>query len=149
MLMNLRILDKFLEQKNLDFIDYVFGVAGGEISGDEYMIAAISHMWNILISMISPGYSRQWKIFHDRELAHIYVIGNRYRFRARKKATHFSATKSTLQLARKVGYDINDANIRSCNTYQQGKIAGTNRYLLVKKESLLRRHYNVGVTLKS
>ena len=74
------------------------------------------------------------------------MIGNGYRFRARQKATHFSATESTLQLVRKVGYDIDDVNIRSRNTYQQGRIAGTNRYLLVKKESLLRRHYNVGVT---
>ena len=141
------ILDKFLEQKNLGFIDCVFGVARGEIWGDEYIIAAISHMWNISISMISPGYSNEWKIFHDRELAHIYVIGNGYRFRARQKATHFSATESTLQLARKVGNDIADANIRSRSTYQQGRIVGTNRYLLVEKESLLRRHYNIGVTL--
>ena len=143
----MEILDKFLEQKNLGFIDYVFGVAHGEIWGDEYIIAVISHMWNISINRISPGYSNEWKIFHDRELAHIYVIGNGYRFRARQKATHFSATESTLQLARKVGNNITDANIRSCSTYQQGRIAGTNRYLLVEKESLLRRHYNVGVTL--
>ena len=65
----------------------------------------------------------------------------------RQKATHFSATESTLQLSRKVGYDIKDAHIHSLNTYQQGRIAGTNRYLLVEKESLLRRHYNVEVTL--
>ena len=103
-------------------------------------------MWNISIS-ISPGYSREWKIFHNRELVHIYVIRNGYRFRAKQKATHFSATESTLQLARKVGYDIDDANIRPRNTYQQGRIAGTKRYLLVQKESLLRRHYNIGVTL--
>ena len=51
------MLDKFLEQKNLGFIDYVFSVVHGEIWGDEYMIAAISHMWNISISMISSGYS--------------------------------------------------------------------------------------------
>ena len=51
------MLDKFLEQKNLGFIDYVFSVARGEIWGDEYMIAAISHMWNISINMISSGYS--------------------------------------------------------------------------------------------
>ena len=138
------ILDKFLEQKNLGFIDYVFGVVHGEIWGDEYIIAAISHMWNISISIILSGYSNEWKLFHDRELAH---IGNGYRFRARQKATHFSATESTLQLARKVGNDITDANIRSRSTYQQGRIAGTNRYLLVEKESLLRRHYNIGVTL--
>ena len=97
----MRILDKFLEQKNLGLIDHMFGVAHGEIWGDEYMIAAISHMWNISISMISPGYSREWKIFYDRELAHIYVIGNGYRFQVRQK------------------------------------------------ESLLRRHYNIGVILSN
>ena len=143
----MRILDKFLEQKNLGFIDYMFGVVCGEIWGDEYIIAVISHMWNISISMISPGYSNEWKIFHDRELAHIFVVRNGYRFGVRQKATHFSATESTLQLSRKVGYDIEDANICSRNMYQQGRIAGTNRYLLVEKESLLRRHYNIRVTL--
>ena len=141
------ISDKFLEQKNLGFIDYVFGVAHGEIWGDEHIIAAISHMWNISISIILSGNSNEWKLFHDRELAHICVIGNGYRFQARQKATHFSATESTLQLAREVGNDITDANICSRSTYQQGRIAGTNRYLLVEKESLLRRHYNIGVTL--
>ena len=131
------ILDKFLEQRNLNlgFIDYVFGVAHGDIWGDEYMIAVISHMWNISISMMSPGYSMAWKIFHNREPAHIYVIGNRYRFQARQKATHFRAMESILQLARKVCYDIDDANIHSRNTYQQGRIAGTIRYLPVKRVS--------------
>ena len=141
------ILDKFLEQKKLGFVDYVFAVARGEVWADEYIIAAITHMWNISISIISPGYNNEWKVFHDRELAHVYVVANGYRFRSKQKATHFSATESTLQLARKVGSDITDANIRTRSTYQQGRMAGTNRYLLIEKESLLRRHYNVGVTL--
>ena len=114
----------------------MFGLAHGEISGDEYIIAAISHMWNISISIILSGNSNEWELFHDRELAHIYVIGNGYRFQVRQEATHFSTTESTLQHARKVGNDITDANIRSCSTYQQGKIAGTNRNLHVEKESL-------------
>ena len=141
------VLDKFLEQKKLGFVDYVFAVARGEVWADEYIIAAITHMWNISISIISPGYNNEWKVFHDRELAHVYVVANGYRFRSKQKATHFSATESTLQLARKVGNDITDANIRTRSTYQQGRMAGTNRYLLIEKESLLRRHYNVGVTL--
>ena len=141
------VLDKFLEQKKLGFVDYVFAVDRGEVWADEYIIAAITHMWNISISIISPGYNNEWKVFHDRELAHVYVVANGYRFRSKQKATHFSATESTLQLARKVGNDITDANIRTCSTYQQGRMAGTNRYLLIEKESLLRRHYNVGVTL--
>ena len=141
------ILDKFLEQKKLGFVDYVFAVASGEVWVDEYIIAAITHMWNISISIISPGYNNEWKVFHDRELAHVYLVANGYRFRSKQKATHFSATESTLQLARKVGSDITDANIRTRSTYQQGRMAGTNRYLLIEKESLLRRHYNVGVTL--
>ena len=141
------ILDKFLEQKKLGFVDYVFAVARGEVCADEYIIAAITHMWNISISIISPGYNNEWKVFHDRELAHVYLVANGYRFRSKQKATHFSATESTLQLARKVGSDITDANIRTRSTYQQGRMAGTNRYLLIEKESLLRRHYNVGVTL--
>ena len=141
------ILDKFLEQKKLGFVDYVFAVARGEVWADEYIIAAITHMWNISISIISPGYNNEWKVFHDRELAQVYVVANGYRFRSKQKATHFSATESTLQLARKVGNDITDANIRTRSMYQQGRMAGTNRYLLIEKESLLRRHYNIGVTL--
>ena len=141
------ILDKFLEQKKLGFVDYVFAVARGEVWADEYIIAAITHIWNISISIISPGYNNEWKVFHDRELAHVYLVANGYRFRSKQKATHFSATESTLQLAGKVGSDITDANIRTRSTYQQGRMAGTNRYLLIEKESLLRRHYNVGVTL--
>ena len=141
------VLDKFLEQKKLGFVDYVFAVARGEVWADEYIIAAITHMWNISISIISPGYNNEWKVFHDRELAHVYVVANGYRFPSKQKATHFSATESTLQHARKVGNDITDANIRTRSTYQQGRMAGTNRYLLIEKESLLRRHYNVGVTL--
>ena len=141
------VLDKFLEQKKLGFVDYVFAVARGEVWADEYIIAAITRMWNISISIISPGYNNEWKVFHDRELAHVYVVANGYRFRSKQKATHFSATESILQLARKVGNDITDANIRTRSTYQQGRMAGTNQYLLIEKESLLRRHYNVGVTL--
>ena len=124
------VLDKFLEQKKLGFVDYVFAVARGEVWADEYIIAAITHMWNISISIISPGYNNEWKVFHDRELAHVYVVANGYRFRSKQKATHFSATESTLQLARKVGNDITDANIRTRSTYQQGRMAGTNRYYI-------------------
>ena len=124
------VLDKFLEQKKLGFVDYVFAVARGEVWADEYIIAAITHMWNISISIISPGYNNEWKVFHDRELAHVYVVANGYRFRSKQKATHFSATESTLQLARKVGNDITDANICTRSTYQQGRMAGTNRYYI-------------------
>ena len=76
----------------------MFGVVHGEIWGDEYIIAAISHMWNISISIILSGYSNEWKLFHDRELAH---IGNGYRFRVRQKATHFSATEINITACQK------------------------------------------------
>ena len=143
------LMEGFLQKKKLTFVDYVYAVARGEVWADEYMMAALSQMWNVAISLISPWYSHEWKIFHKREVAHIYVVGNGYRFRCHQQATHFSGTESTMSGYRKVGSDVHNANIIKRVTREQEKIAGTRRYLLVERERLLCRHYNIGVTLQN
>ena len=70
------VLKEFLDTRQITFIDYVYAVARGEVWADEFMIVTISHMWNVTISIISPGYSSEWNVFHKCSMAHIYIIGN-------------------------------------------------------------------------
>ena len=59
-----RISD-YLNKKGLTYKAYVTGVGVGDISADKFMILAISRMWNISISTLSPTFNGMWNLYHE------------------------------------------------------------------------------------
>ena len=58
-------LSKFLRKNELTFEGYVMAVARGHIRCDHYVLLAITGMWNISITIVSPAYTTEWKVHHN------------------------------------------------------------------------------------
>ena len=58
----------YLKLKQLTFTSYVIGVYNGRVWADEFLIGAISMMYNVRITVVSPYFSDVWNVFHDRHV---------------------------------------------------------------------------------
>ena len=133
----------FLGKNNLKYIDYVLAVVRGVVFADEFLIAAITDMWNVKISILSPAFSDVWDLYHNSPTADIYLISNGRYLHKEERPTHYTSTSSLMQGARKVGSDLSDVTIRKRSTYTDARLDSTKKTLLIKKEELLRKHYDV------
>ena len=139
--------EKFLEKKELTFETYVLAVAKGDIRCDRYVLLAITSMWNISITIISPVYSTEWKVHHDSVDPDIVILSNGHQFGNANEATHYSSTILSLKNAKKVGYDT-DLNVKIIEGQTKGVKAATQSFKLQEAEDILRNHYAVSKRLK-
>ena len=128
----------YLNQKGLTYESYIIGVTLGDISADEFMLLAISRMWNISISILSP----------ESKNPSIIIIGNGREFDNKRLSKHYSPTVKTLPSARKLGHDISNIDIKYIQTRAAGEKAGTETFMIRECEELLKQHYEVGKQIK-
>ena len=139
----------YLQKIGLSFEAYLLAVAQGTIAIDHYIVGAIEHMWNLSISIISPCYATEWKIYHDCADANIVVVSNGQQFGAKENsATHFSPTKKTSKFWKKIGHDITELNIQTVSGQTQGKKSATKTFLLDEAEHIMRQHYFLTTKMK-
>ena len=69
-------MSNYLNQKGLTYESYIIGVSLGDISADQFMLLAITRMWNISISILSPAFNTIWNLFHESKNPSIVIIGN-------------------------------------------------------------------------
>ena len=112
------------------------------------MLLAISRMWNISISILSPAFNTIWNIFHESKNPSIVIIGNGREFDNKRVSKHYSPTEKTLPSARKLGHDISNADIKYIQTRVAGEKAGTETFMIREHEELLKQHYEVGKEIK-
>ena len=140
------IMRKYLDTNKLTFSSYVMAVYHGTIWADEFIIGAISMLFNIRISIISPLFSNIWHVYHDgAEKADVVLVCNGTHFGIGTYAiSHFTATKGKEQSWKCVGaeYDISDIGLYS--TYSEGRRTAIelfsitlNRSILVKSREML------------
>ena len=76
------------------YVSYCRNIFKGNIWGDDVMLAAIGHMWNISITLVMP-HSDPLHLFHDNyEDPDLVIVVNGGPVESNYPATHFCATKS-------------------------------------------------------
>ena len=83
----------YLDNHKIGFSQYILKMFTGEIWCDEFILGAISRMWNIRISIVSPHYCPVWDLFHGGGTPHVVLIINGTEFGKSKCVTHFSSSK--------------------------------------------------------
>ena len=78
------------------YVSYCRNIYEGNVWGDDVMLAAIGHMWNVSITVIMP-HSDPLHLFHDNyDNPDIVIVVNGGPPESKKPATHFCATRSRL-----------------------------------------------------
>ena len=110
--------------KERSYVSYCRNIYEGNVWGDDVMLAAIGHMWNLSISVIMP-HSDILHLFHDNyEEPDIVVVVNGGPPESDNPATHFCATKSRLVNPK---VPVVKGKVKVCDTYEFAKKVAENR----------------------
>ena len=98
MLRNPNKFYKAIENELIDsgesYESYCYNVYHGTVWGDDLVAAAISDMWNISISIVSPCYKYPVDVWHNDDDPHVVLIANGGSYMSHNnKMTHFSSTR--------------------------------------------------------
>ena len=132
-----------LKRNRITYQSYLQGISDGVIRVGRFIVSAISMMWNISVSVVSPVYSSEWKIHHNATEADILIVSNGHQLGHAKEATHYSPTESTLKSWKKVGHNVVDLSVRIIEGESKGEKLGTKTFMLQEAEEILRQHYTV------
>ena len=91
---------------------YVENISEGNVWADDMIATAISKMFNISITIISPRLPKALHPFHDDQKPDVLLIGNGGTMGTEHENTHFSASKSKLANYKKPGSSMKDENMR-------------------------------------
>ena len=86
---------------NESYQSYVINIFKGIRWGEPVIAAALSHMWNIPITIVTPTKHRVVKLFHKSEEAQIVIIANGYPHSC-MKLTHYSQTQPKVYIPEQV-----------------------------------------------
>ena len=137
-------MERFLGKNNISFEQYVDAVFHGDVSYDIYILMAISRMWNISISIVSPAFNSPWKVFHNFGNPDVVIVSNGREFGHQRAATHFSSTRKTTRGFKKVGHNITNVDIKFVQGHALGQKKASEYYILCERQSLLKEHYALG-----
>ena len=126
-------MKKYLNKFKMGYNAYIKLLYKGFIWGDEFMLGAISRMFNIKITVISPFYSDVWNVYHKSGLWDVIIVSNGSNFGAKNAVTHFSATKGLETSWKCVGYILNISKLRLHTKESDGHSAATDVYEATKK----------------
>ena len=80
------------------YCSYVENIFEGNVWADDMITTAISKMFNISITIISPRLPEALHLFHDDQEPDVLLIGNGGTMGTECENTHFSASKSKDQV---------------------------------------------------
>ena len=123
-------MSDYLNKKGLTYKAYVTGVSVGDISADQFMILAISRMWNISISTLSPMFNAMWNLYHESKKSSLVIIRNWREFGNKRESHHYSPTEKTLPSAKKLGHNIHNIDMKYIQTRAAGEKAGTETLMI-------------------
>ena len=70
------------------------------------MIGALSRMFNVKITVVSPYYSDVWNVFHKSVIPDVIIVCNVGDFGTKSAVTYFTATCGSENVWQCVGSDI-------------------------------------------
>ena len=143
----LKHADMFYEYVAHELIDfdesyksYVINIFNGKIWGDDLMVSAIVHIFNIPISIVSPE-MRTVDLFHN-VMTQIVIIANGGSSVSRKPTTHFSQTCSIIR-----GFQLSGAGAlkdpQIWDGFEEGHKKSFGHFLHHEKEATLTKMHTV------
>ena len=141
MLKNADLFYEYVAQELIDGDEsYVTNIFNGK-GGDDLMASAVSHMWNIPISIVSPELNTI-HLFHDTTLKIVIMVNGGNAYSCREQMTHFSQTRSIL-----CGYQLLGAGVAKnpmvWDGFEKGKKKSFRHFFHSEKESTLTKMRNV------
>ena len=109
------------------YIFYCRNIFKGNIWGDDVMLGAIGHMWNISITIVMPC-SNPLHLFHDNyKDPDLVIVVNGGLVESSYPATHFYATKSRLVNQKVPGSKVVKLTPKTYDSYEFGLKVSHNR----------------------
>lgn len=94
---NIFVCYRYLDETGMSFTSYVKNVFIGNIWGDYVILGAISKMWNICVTVLSPNYKIPWRLFHNSGLPHVVLVCNGGDWDYNRPMSHVSATGKVIR----------------------------------------------------
>ena len=129
-------MEGYLKKNSISYNAYVKAVYNGTIWADNYMIGALSRMFNVKITVVSPYYSDVWNVFHKSAIPDIIIVSNGGDFGARNGVTHFTATRGTETVWRCVGSEISVGEVGLHTKESDGRAHGINVFEVSEKKRM-------------
>ena len=129
-----------LEDSNESYESFCVNVFQGNVWGDDFLLAALGHMFNVAVSLISPCFEDQYDLFHDKKVPDIVVIANGGNIYSPKPCTHFSGTRVKTGVQFKFpGSEMVNPKLDPVlfSSYQRGKDDAIKHYMSEDKEMSL------------
>ena len=81
-----------LLNENESYQSYCINIFNGTHWGEPIIAAALSHMWNVAITIVTATKYRSIKLFHKSDKPGIVLIANGY-YNSSSRCTHYAATE--------------------------------------------------------
>ena len=112
------------------------------------MASAISHLWNVSISIITPEIGEVVNLFHDDPDPKVVIIANGGNYMSGQKlCTHFSQSRCLVWGFKLPGHDSKKVQ-KIWEGYELGKKTSLARYLHDEKQRALRSFLNCNENLR-
>ena len=121
-------MSNYLHEKGITYEAHVTCISLGDISADQFMILAISRMWNISISIISSAFNAIWNLHYKSKGPNIVIIGNGREFGNKRQIHQYSPTEKTFPSAKKLRHDIDNIDVKYIQTRAAEEKAGTETF---------------------
>ena len=136
-----------LEAMNESYESYCVNVFTGQVWGDDLILSAIGHMFNIAITIITPCFDKPVALFHEKDIPDVVVIANRGDYLiSSKPSTHFSGSKVKAGVGFKMpGHEMVNTKLDQVlnKGFNKGKENLLRHYLAKEKSLLLAKLHGV------
>ena len=145
MLKHANLFYPYVQQDLLDsgesYESYCVNIFYSKVWGDDFMLSALGHMFNIAITLISPCFDSQMDLFHTKEVPDVVVVANGGDYiTSRQPCTHFSGSHVKPGIPFKIpGSEMKNPNLRPVifTGYQRGVDDSLKHYLQEEKDMCL------------
>ena len=145
MLKHANLFYPYIQQDLLDsgesYESYCVNIFNGKVWGDDFILSALGHMFNIAITIISPCFNNQLDLFHTKEIPDVVVIANGGDYiTGHQPCTHFSGShvKSGIKF-KMAGSEMKNPNLKPVifSGYQRGEDDSLRHFLQEEKDMTL------------
>ena len=129
-------MEAYLKKYSISYNAYVKDIYNGTIWADNYMIGALSRMFNVKITVVSPYYSDVWNVFHRSGIPDVIIVSNGEDFGTKSAVMHFTVTCRSENVWQCVGSDISVVELRHHSKESDGRAYTINVFEAIEKKNM-------------
>ena len=141
-----------LDATNESYESYCVNIFNGQVWGDDLILSALSHMFNIAITIVSPCFDKPMHLFHEKETPDVVVVANGGDYLiSDKPSTHFSGSKVKKGVGFKMpGHEMVNPKLDPViyKGFNKGKEDSLRHYLAKEKDIALAKLHGVVKTIE-